>query len=182
MATPAEGIALFLGRLTKSHCSLSVNMDLTTFFYQNQQIRIKIRYFRLYVRFNSLTIFLHFPFEELYMKSLLNITSAMLIGFIFNGVLLTELAHAQDVERRFLYANSKCKYPIRFLVYHKDSGNPQHAHAWYNFRPYEEKGLEANDVVLRQIVAIPLYIYAETLNEPKVPKIIWAGNDAVAFF
>jgi hypothetical protein len=116
------------------------------------------------------------------MKSLLNITSAMLIGFMFNGALLTELAHAQDFDRRFLYANSKCRYPIRFLVYHKDSNLPQHAHAWYYFRPYEEKRLEANDVVLSQIVGVPLYIYAETVREPRVPELIWAGNDAIAFF
>lgn len=116
------------------------------------------------------------------MKSLLNITSAMLIGFMFNGALLTELAHAQDFDRRYLYANSRCKYPIRFLVYHKDSNNPQHAHAWYHFQPYEEKGLEANGVVLRQIVGVPFYIYAETLPEPGVPNRIWAGNDAIADF
>lgn len=116
------------------------------------------------------------------MKSLLNITSAMLIGFMFNGILLTELAHAQNYDRRILFANSKCKYPLRFLVYHKDSSSPQHPHAWYNFRPFEKKQLENKDVILRQIVGVPFYIYAETLSEPGVPKKIWAGNDAVVFY
>jgi hypothetical protein len=87
---------------------------------------------------------------------------------------------AQELDKRILFANSKCKYPIRFLIHHKDSENPHHPHAWYEFRPWQENRLEANNVLLRQIVGQPLYIFAETLKEPGVPELIWGGTDATA--
>lgn len=96
------------------------------------------------------------------------------------AVAVVQPAKAQELDKRILFANSKCNYPIRFLIHHKDSDSPHHAHAWYHFRPWEEKRLQANEVVLRQIVGQPLYLFAETLQEPGVPGLVWGGNDAVA--
>lgn len=98
------------------------------------------------------------------------------------GMGAVQVAQSQELEKRTLFANSRCKHPIRFLIHHKDSENPHHSHAWYHFRPFEEKRLQANDVVLRQVVGQSLYLYAETLQEPGVPSLIWGGNDAIANF
>ncbi|MET3603219.1 hypothetical protein ABIC99_001003 [Sphaerotilus sulfidivorans] len=105
--------------------------------------------------------------------------SAVLAALMFAASGM-QAASAQLVDTRILFANSKCKYPIRFLIHHKDSDNPHHPHAWYHFRPWEEKRLQANDVVLRQIVGQPLYLFAETIQEPGVPGLIWGGDDAIA--
>lgn len=53
------------------------------------------------------------------------------------AVAVVQPAKAQELDKRILFANSKCKYPIRFLIHHKDSDSPHHAHAWYHFRPWE---------------------------------------------
>lgn len=93
-----------------------------------------------------------------------------------------KLVHAQQYYTRYIYANSVCRYPIRMMVYHKDSENNYHPHGWYNFRPYEESRLKAHNVVLRQVVGYDLYFYAETDNRYNVPAMSWARGDAAVNF
>jgi hypothetical protein len=94
----------------------------------------------------------------------------------------TAPAQAQSLDTRTLYANSHCQHPIRLMVHHKDSTNPHHAHGWYEFRAYQENRLQANNVVLRQVVGEPLYVYAETVGGPGVPLQVWGGTDATVSF
>lgn len=85
-------------------------------------------------------------------------------------------ASAQDLERRYLYANSYCKHAIRLLVHHKDSQRPHHTHAWYSLAPYEETRLADNGITLMQIAGEPVYVFAETTG-PNAPAMQWAGSD-----
>ncbi len=89
---------------------------------------------------------------------------------------------AAQLETRFLYANSECKYPIRIMLHHKDGPNDHHPHAWYVFRPYEENRVQDNNVVLRQVVGANLYVYAETLADSNVPAMSWRGTDRMVLF
>jgi hypothetical protein len=91
--------------------------------------------------------------------------------------LTVSVSHAQ--ETRVLYANSLCKYPMRIIVYHKDSQSPHHPHGWYFFKPYGESRLEDYGVVLRQIVGANLYVYAETTEGR---HFVWDGTDARTLF
>ncbi len=91
-------------------------------------------------------------------------------------------AMAQQLDARAIYVNSVCKYPVRLVVHHKDSQADHHPHGWYVFEAYEENRLQANDVVLRQVVGENLYFYAETLRRSGVPEMVWGGSDATASF
>lgn len=89
-------------------------------------------------------------------------------------------AIAQSSDTRAIYVNSVCKYPVRLVVHHKDSQADHHPHGWYVFEAYEENRLQANEVVLRQMVGENLYFYAETLKRSGVPELVWGGSDASA--
>lgn len=90
-------------------------------------------------------------------------------------------ASAQELERRYIFANSYCKHPIRLLVHHKDSQRPHHTHAWYTLAPYEETRLADSGVTLMQIVGEPVYVFAETTG-PGAPSYQWAGSDAMTSY
>lgn len=90
-------------------------------------------------------------------------------------------ASAQSYETRYLYAKSQCRYPLRLLVHHRDSGNPHHTHAWYVLDPYEGIRLEDRNVTLRQIVGEDLYAFAETVGANS-PAMQWAGSDQSTSF
>ena len=102
-----------------------------------------------------------------------------IIVAIYASTIATSL-QAQELDKRILFAYNKCKYPIRFLVHHRDSEAPHHPHAWYNFNKSEATQLSDNGITLRHVVGQPLYIYAETIQKTGVPFLIWGGTAATA--
>lgn len=96
--------------------------------------------------------------------------------------LIATSLQAQELDKKILFAHNKCKYPIRFLVHHRDSEAPHHPHAWYNYSKSEATQLSANGITLRHVVGQPLYIYAETIPKIEVPFLVWGGTDATASF
>jgi hypothetical protein len=107
----------------------------------------------------------------------LAVAGILVFGHTVLGV--TPALAQRPPELRDLYANSHCRFPLRLLVHHKDSDYPYHSHGWYQFKPYDEDRLLASGVILRQIVGLDVYIFAETTDGS---RRVWGGNDATTTF
>lgn len=80
--------------------------------------------------------------------------------------------------RRDMWFYNACAYPVEFVVAHKDSSNPWHAHGWYSLQPGTGSYFADNGIRLTQLAGYSMYFYARSLPEG---IFVWQGDTQFRF-